>query len=217
MKVTVLLADDHKIMRDGLRALLEKEPGLEVIGEAADGRTAVALARELKPSVVVMDVAMPDLNGIEATKQIAAKAPGARVLALSMHADRRYVAGMLGAGATGYLLKDSAFEEVAHAIREIAADRPYVSAKIKDVVIEDYVHQMQRDEAPAESILTDREREVVQLLAEGVSVKEAATRLNLSVKTIETHRQHVMHKLEIHSLAELTKYAIREGLTSVEP
>ena len=216
-KTTILLVDDHKIMCEGLRALLARERGLEVVGEASDGRTAIKLARKLKPDVVVMDVGMPDLSGIDATKQILAKVPGAKVLGLSMHSERQFVLGMLRAGASGYVLKDCAIKELACAVRQVAAGQTYLSPKIADIVVEDYVRRVQRGEPSAESILTDREREVVQLLAQGESTRQTASRLNVSIKTIETHRRHIMDKLGIHSVAELTKYAIREGLTSLEP
>lgn len=215
MRTTVLLADDHKIMRDGLRALLEKEHDLEVVGETDNGRGAVRLARELKPDVVVMDVGMPDLNGIEATRQITAEVPSTRVVALSMHADRRFVTGMLSAGASGYVLKAGAFEELSSAIRAVMARRVYMSPQITDLVVEDYVRRLSEPVPAAESPLTPREREVLQLLAEGRSTKEIATRLHLSASTVDTHRRHIMEKLDLHTVAELTKYAIREGLTSV--
>jgi len=215
MKTTILIADDHRIMREGLGALLGGERDLEVVGEAPDGREAVRLARELKADVVIMDVGMPGLNGVEATKQIAARAPDAKVLALSMHSDRRFVTEMLRAGAYGYVLKESAFEEVVRAVREVVAGRTYLSPGVVGVVVEDYVSHVRKQPSEA-SPLTDREREVVQLLAEGESTKRIAARLNVSVKTIETHRKHVMEKLDIHSVAELTKYAVREGLTPLE-
>jgi two-component system response regulator NreC len=213
MSIRVLLADDHKIVRQGLRSLLEKQHGMEVIAEAEDGRTAVQLARKLSPDVVVMDIAMPDLNGIGATRQIIAEAPGVKVVALSMHSDKRFVTRMLRAGASGYLLKDCAFEELARAISAVVANQIYLSLGIAGVVVEDYVRHVP-ETGPS---LTPRECEVLQLLAEGSSTKEIAARLHVSVKTVETHRRHIMEKLDIHTIAELTKYAIREGLTSPEP
>jgi len=215
MSIRILLADDHKIVREGLRALLEKQPGMEVIAEAEDGRTTVRLARELSPDVVIMDVAMPDLNGIGATDQIIAEAPDVKVVALSMHSDRRFVMEMFKAGASGYLLKDCAFEELARAVRAVAAGQTYLSPGIAGVVIKDYVRRLSETNS-AFSILTSREHEVLQLLAEGKSTKQIASRLHVSVKTVETHRRHIMEKLDIHSVAELTKYAIREGLTPLE-
>jgi len=215
MALRILLVDDHQIVRQGLRTLLDKEPDMEVAAEAEDGRAAVRLAREVSPQVVIMDVAMPDLNGIEATRQIVAESPGIKVIALSMHADRRFVSNMLKAGASGYLLKDSAFEELARAIRTVVADKVYLSPEVSDIVVKDYVKGPQ-EEASAYSLLTPREREVLQLLAEGKSTREIADRLHVSVKTVETHRQQLMAKLELRSVAELTKYAIREGLSSLD-
>lgn len=216
MSIRILLADDHQIIRAGLRSLLEKEPGLTVIAEAETGRDAVRLTLVQQPEVVVMDVAMPDLNGIEATRQIIAERPGIRVVALSMHADRRYVMEMLKAGASGYLLKDSAFEELVRAIRTVLANQTYLSPEIANLVVGDYVRQLQQHkDTSAFSVLTVREREVLQLLTEGSSTAQIAERLHLSVKTIETHRQNIMEKLGLRSIAELTKYAIREGLTSL--
>ena len=211
--IRVLLADDQQIMRQGLRALLESEKGFQVIGEAPDGRQAVKLACQLTPDVVVMDIGMPDLNGIEATRQILAKEPAVKVVALSMHAEKQFVAEMLAAGASGYLVKDCAFEQLIDAIRTVLAGRLYLIPAITGVVIEDYVQRVQKDSPINE--LTDREREVLQLLAEGTSTKQIASRLNMSVKTAETHRRNIMQKLDLHSVAELTKYAIRHGLTDL--
>jgi two-component system, NarL family, response regulator NreC len=215
MSIRILLADDHGIVREGLKALIEKEQGMEVVGEAAEGRSAVRLAAKLKPAVVLIDVSMPDLNGIDAARQILAADPGIKVLALSMHRDKRYVGEMLKAGAAGYLLKDMAFEEVTRAIRAVVEGQIYLSRGIVGVVVEDYVHCLAS--APAEDTgLTPREREILQLIAEGRSTKEVAGALHVSVKTIETHRRQIMEKLDVHSVAELTKYAIRHGLTSLE-
>jgi two-component system response regulator NreC len=214
MGIRILLADDHKIVRQGLRTLLEKEPDMAVVAEAENGRASVRLARELSPQVVIMDVGMPDLNGIEATRQLLAESPKIKVIALSMHSDRRFVVNMLKAGASGYLLKDSAFEELANAIRVVMANKTYLSPGVSDIVIKDYVQGPKPDNS-AFSILTAREREVLQLMAEGKSTKQIADRLHVSVKTVETHRQQIMSKLDMHSVAELTKYAIREGLSSL--
>ncbi len=216
MSIRVLIADDHKIVREGLRSLLEKQPDMEVVAEAEDGRIALSLVQETLPNVVIMDVAMSNLNGIEATRQIMIKAPGTKVIALSMYSDRRFIMGMLNAGASGYLLKDCAFEELAEAIRTVATDRTYLSPAIVDIVVKNYIRQLEKANATAFSFLTPREREVLQLLAEGRTVKEIARHLSLSIKTIETYRHQIMHKVDIHSVAELTKYAIREGLTSLE-
>jgi len=216
VSVRVILADDHRIMREGLRALLEKESNMEVVAEADNGRAAVELARELKPDVIVMDLTMPELNGIEATRQILASDPGVKVLALSMHSDKRFVTGVLSAGASGYLLKDCALEELVRAIRAVVADQTYLSPGIAGIVVDDYMHRLPPTDDCTLSALTAREREVLQLIAEGRALKEIASNLNLSVKTIETHRQQIMKRLDIHSIAELTKCAIREGLTSLE-
>lgn len=216
MSIRILLADDHKIVREGLRALLENQSGMEVIAEAGDGRTTVQMVQELLPDVVIIDIAMPDMNGIETTRQIIAKAPGVKVVGLSMHSDRRFVMEMLKAGAKGYLLKDCAFEELANAIRSVDANRTYLSPKIADIVIKDYAHLLSKENLSVFSILTAREREVLQLLSEGKTTREIASHLQVSVKTVETYRKQIMDKLNIHSVAELTKYAIREGLTSLD-
>ena len=214
MSTKILLADDHKMLRDGLRSIVEKEADLEVIAEADNGRTAVELARKLKPDVVVMDIGMPSLNGVEATRQIVSLEPPPKVIALSMHGDRQFVSQMFEAGASGYLLKDCASEVLVAAVRTVMNNQVFLAPGIAGVVIEDYVHRLLRAAAPAE--LTAREREVLQLLAEGKSTKEIALLLNVAVKTTETHRRNIMEKLKIHSLAELTKYAIRMGLTSLD-
>ncbi len=216
MTIRIVIADDHRIVREGLRGLLEAQPDMAVVAEAGDGRSALRLVLEHSPSVVVMDVSMPDLNGIEATRQIVGRVPGVRVLALSMHCDGRFVAGMLGAGAAGYLPKDCATEELVAAIRTVVANQIYLSPAMAQIVVKDYVASLGRDPATALSVLTPREREVLQLIAEGTTVKEIAAKLYLGAKTVETHRQHLMEKLGVRSIADLTKYAIREGLTSVE-
>jgi two-component system response regulator NreC len=216
MSIKVLLADDHKIIRDGLRSLIERHPEMEVVGEAEDGRTTVQLARKLEPDVVIMDISMPDLNGIDATHQIVTDVPGVKVIALSMHSDKRFVVGMFKAGASGYLLKDCAFDELEQAVKTVLVDQTYLSPKIATVVIKNYVPQISTEDISAFSVLSLREREVLQLLAEGKTTKEIATDLYRSVKTIETYRQKIMEKLDIHNLADLIKFAIREGLTSLE-
>ena len=216
MSIRVLLGDDHRIMREGLRSLLEKEPDIELVGEAEDGRSTLELASRLKPEVVVMDISMPDLNGIDATRKLLEKLPSVKVLALSMHTDQRFIEGMLRAGATGYLPKDCASEELIRAIRTVLSNQTYLSPSIADVVRRDYLSQRREADISVSGVLTEREREVLQLMAEGNNTKEIASRLQVSVKTIETFRQHIMQKLNLHSLAELTKYAIREGLTSLE-
>jgi DNA-binding NarL/FixJ family response regulator len=216
VSIKILIADDHKIVRDGLRALLENELNMTVLGEAENGRTAVELAKELQPDVVIMDISMPDLNGIEATRQIRESVPRAKVIALSMHTDRRFVAEVLKMGASGYLLKDCAFEELASAIHAVLSNRNYLSSQIADVVLKDYVRLVAKKDMSVFEILTAREREVLQLIAEGSSTKEIAACLNISVKTVETYRLRIMEKLDAHSIAELTKYAVRQGLTSLE-
>ena len=216
MGIRILLADDHKIFRDGLRPLLEKLPGAEVVGEAQDGQEAVAHARELSPDVVIMDISMPGLNGIEATRQILAGRPETRVVVLSMHADRRYVLETLRAGAKGYLLKDCAFDELALAIEQVVAGEIHLARQISDGVIQDYIRMARQGQDGAFSRLSPREREVLQLIAEGETTKAIADRLCLSVKTIESHRRQLMDKFDLHSVAELTKYAIRAVLTSLD-
>ena len=217
MSIRVLIADDHKIMLAGLRSLLEKQADIEVVGEADNGRKAVQIAQKKKPNVVVMDVSMPDLNGIEATTQIIESLPETRVIALSMHSDKRFVMGMLRAGASGYLLKDCASQELANAILQVANGKKYLSPEITGVVLGDILQGESSGEvATATSQLSPREREVLQLIAEGWSTKQIASHLYVSVKTIETHRRQIMKKLDLHSIADLTKYAIREGLTSIE-
>jgi two-component system response regulator NreC len=214
MSTKVLIADDHQIMREGLRAMLEKEYDLTVVGEADNGRMTLRLARELAPDVIIMDVAMPDLNGIEATRQIIAELPSVKIIALSMHDDRRFVLNMLKAGAAGYMLKDCAFKDLAKAIRTVRANKTYLSDEIADIVVKDYLASAASIESSAFQLLSPREREVLQLIAEGKTSPKIAELLHISVKTVETHRQQIMVKLKIKSIAELTKYAIREGLTS---
>lgn len=216
MSIRVLLADDHKIIRQGLRSLIEKQQDMKVVAEAEDGRSAVRLVAETAPDVVIMDVTMPDLNGAEATKQILSKSPDIKVVALSMHSDSLFVTEMLKSGAVGYLLKDCAFEELAKAIRTVIDNKNYLSPAISGVVLEDYIHRLSKAGFASPDILSDREREVLQLMAEGYSTKKIAQKLHISVKTVETHRRQMMSKLDIHTIAELTKYAIRKGLTSLE-
>lgn len=216
MSIRVLLSDNYRIVRQGIRSLLKKESDIEVVGEAEDGRSAVQLARKLKPQVVIMDITMSDLNGIDATSQITKQMPSVKVLAFSTHIDWRFVREMLKAGATGYLTKDCAYEELVDAIHTVAANQTYFSSGIADIIRREYVQKQSKADNSVFSLLTPRERETLQLMAEGKSTKDIALHLELSMKTIETYRQHIMAKLNIHSLAELTKYAIREGLTSLE-
>ena len=212
----VLIADDHGIMREGLRCLIEKQPDWEVVGEAEDGQKAVQLAGELLPDIVIMDVAMPNLNGIEATRQIVDKLPSIRILALSMHSSRRFVVDMLKAGVSGYMLKACLFNDLADAIETVMTGEIYLSPRIASIVVDDYVNGMPPEDVSISSILTDREREVIQLLSEGKSTKQIAMQMHLSAKTIDANRRQVMNKLNIHNVAKLTKYAIRNGLTSLE-
>jgi DNA-binding NarL/FixJ family response regulator len=216
MSTRILIADDHRIMREGLRALLGDHASITVVGEAEDGRKAVELAARLRPDIVIMDLTMPGLNGIEATRQIVAANPQIRVVALSIHADRRFVQQMFEAGASGYLLKEGAFEELARAIQTVAEGRAFVSPGIAGILIEDLVrHTASRGTPGGSPALSGREKEVLQLLAEGKSTKEIAAILRVGAKTVETHRRQIMLKLQLDSVAELTKYAIREGLTSL--
>jgi DNA-binding NarL/FixJ family response regulator len=217
MKLKILLADDHRIIREGLRTMLESLPDITVIGEVDNGRDAVQAALEMNPDIVIMDISMPGLNGIEAARQMAVECAGVKVIALSIHSDRRFISGMFNAGAAGYLLKDCAFEELSNAIRTVKNGHIYISPSIAHLVIKDYVGGNDAQAAQGTKLpnLTPREREVLQLLSEGKSTKEASLILNVSIKTIETYRQQLMAKVGVHSIAELTKYAIREGLTSL--
>jgi two-component system, NarL family, response regulator NreC len=218
MNITVLLADDHRMLRAGLRKLLEAQPGVQIVGEADDGRMAVDLSEKLLPDMVVMDIAMPDLDGIEATRQITGRANHTKVIALSGHSDQRFVSEMFAAGASAYVLKESAFEELALAVRTVAGGKTYVSPAVTGGLVENYVRggRAAAGGSSAFSSLTAREREVLQLIAEGKATKQAAACLHVSVKTVETHRRSIMQKLDMNSVAELTKYAIREGLTTVD-
>lgn len=218
----ILLCDDHRMMRDGLRVILERE-GLAVIGEAANGREAIVLVEELRPDIVVMDISMPDLNGIDATRRLLTKLPGLKVIGLSMNSDRRYVVAMFAAGAVGYLLKSSASEELIQAVRVVASNLKYVSPAIAGSFLADYSSHASAAHLPARNLaagmgkpLSSREREVLQLLAEGKSTKDIAARLDIAATTVETHRRQIMDKLQLRTIAELTKYAVREGLTSLE-
>jgi DNA-binding NarL/FixJ family response regulator len=213
MSVKIIIADDHKIMRDGLRNMLDKEPGMEVVAEAKNGREALRLAEQLHPDILVMDISMDDLNGIDATRSLVGKGLGTRVVALSMHADKRFVAGMFEAGAMAYLLKECSYDELIQAIRQVMSGRTYLCSMISGVMIRDYIQRMRKNEP---SLLSPREKEILQLMAEGSTTKRIADQLKVSVKTVETHRQHIMEKLNIFSIAELTKYAIKEGITSLD-
>ncbi|MEQ8190319.1 MAG: response regulator transcription factor [Candidatus Eremiobacterota bacterium] len=214
MKIKILLSDDHKLFRQGLRTLLEKQSDMTVTGEADNGISTIELSEKLLPDVILMDISMPDMNGIEATKRIISNNPAIKIIALSMHSDKRFITEMLKSGASGYLLKDSAFEELSIAIRTVMKNQNYLSSTITDIVIRDYIN-IKNKENSAFTLLSSREREVLQLLSEGKTTKEIALCLQVSSKTIETHRKQIMDKLNIYSMAELTKYAIREGITAL--
>jgi two-component system, NarL family, response regulator NreC len=213
--IRILLADDHTVVRDGLRALLEKQPDMTVVAEAADGRDSVRLAEEQSPDVVIMDIAMPNMNGIEATRRILAANPKTNVVMLSMHQDESYVLRSLKAGAKGYLLKDSLRSDVVEAIRTVAQGRSFLTRKVSKMLQEDYIRLMERRGVEdSYDLLTDREREILQLVAEGKANKEVAAFLNISLTTVETHRTHILQKLGLHSLPELILYAVRKGIIS---
>lgn len=211
--IRILLADDHPVVRDGLRALLEREADMSIVAEAADGRETVRLAEEQSPDVVIMDLAMPIMNGIEATRRIVAKSPHTAVVILSMHQDESYVLGSLNAGAKGYLLKDSMRKEVIEAIRAVSQGRSFLTRKVSAMLQEDYISQLRRRGLEdSYELLTDREREILQLIAEGRANKEVASLLNISLTTVETHRTHILQKLDLHSVPELILYAVRKGI-----
>ena len=212
-KIRILLADDHTLIRGGLRLTIEQHADLAVVGEAEDGRQAVALAASLKPDVAVLDIGMPNLNGIEAAKQITQGAPGPAVIVLSMHRDETYILRALKAGVRGYLLKDSAESDLVRAIRAVAEGKSFFSPAVSKVLLEDYMRKLQRTGAEdSYDLLTPREREILQMVAEGKSNKEVAAILNLSVHTVETHRSNTMEKLKLKSLPELILYAVRKGI-----
>ena len=216
MKLRIILADDHTVMREGLRVQIEQLSDMEIVAEADNGCAAVRLAKELSPDVVIMDISMKGLNGIEATRQIVAECDSVKVIALSMHPNRRYVTQMLKAGALGYILKDTAFREIAEAIRAVAAGQTYLNPKIAGFVVEGFL-KIDSEKANSDlSFLTSREREVLQLLAESKATKEIAEILYLSARTVETYRRSIMDKVGIRDIAGLTKFAIREGLTSLD-
>jgi DNA-binding NarL/FixJ family response regulator len=207
-RIRILLADDHAVVRQGFKMILAEQPDMEIVGEAGNGREALALAESLKPDIVVMDVAMPELNGIEATRRIAETAPHTRVVALSMHKDSVYVREVLRAGARGYLLKDSGSDDLVSAVRAVARGEGYLSPAVSDAVLDDY----RRHVTNPIDLLTSREREVLQMLAEGKTNKEIAVILNLSVYTVDAHRGRIMEKLNLHSINELVRFAVRNGL-----
>lgn len=217
MSIRLILADDHAILRHGLSRSFQQEEDFEVVAQVRDGHSTVECVRELLPDVVIMDIGMPDLNGIEATRQITKEFSQVKVVALSMHSSRKYITEMFKAGGSGYLLKDCPFEELADAIRIVVEGKTYISPSISDIVVGDYVSAFSEAKETAFSVLTQREREVLQLLAEGKTTKQAARRLFISPKTVEAHRLNIMKKLNMDSIAQLTKYAIQEGLTLPEP
>jgi two-component system, NarL family, response regulator NreC len=214
-KIRVLIADDHGIVRTGLRLQLEQNADFEVVGEACDGREAVAMAEELAPDIVIMDIAMPNLNGIQATTQIVKKSPQTSVIILSMYSDETYLTRTLAAGAKGYLLKENAEVDLDRAVRVVAEGKPFFSPAIANTLLEDYMRQMQqRGLTDSYDLLTEREKEILQLVAEGKSNKDIASLLNLSQNTVETHRTRVMQKLGLHSTADIVLYAVRKRIIS---
>jgi DNA-binding NarL/FixJ family response regulator len=215
-QIRVLVAEDHAIVREGLRLLIEKQPEIELVCEAEDGRAAVEHALELLPDVVIMDITMPNLNGIEATRQITNKFPQIKVIALSVHSNGRFVADMLEAGATGYVLKDCLFDELVQAIQTVSAGNTYLSSRITGVVVEDYIKRLVKVADSPLSSLTSREREVLQLVAEGKSTKQIALELHVSTKTVDAGRRKIMGKLNAHTIVDLVKIAIVENLISFD-
>ena len=217
MSLRVIIADDHRIFREGLRTLLQIEPDTEVISEAENGREVIKVVDELEPDLVIMDVAMPDMNGIEATRQITSKNNNIKVLALSMHADSRFVIQMLQAGASGYILKDCAFEELAQAMQSVRKNTIYLSPGVHTTTIRNYMENTSEDVSGVPDILlTPREREILQLIAEGKSTADIAELTDISSKTVDTHRRKIMEKLQLYSVAELTRYAIKQGIVILE-
>jgi len=212
----ILLADDHAIVREGLRSLILKVNSLEVIGEAGDGIEAIKMAKEIKPDLIIMDILMPNLNGIEATKQIKKQNPQIKVIIVSAHSTRKFVSEAIKAGANGYVPKECCFEELKKAINVVRENKNYISPEIASILISDYIEHSTYDSGLGISTLNNRQRQVLQMLAEGKTTKEIADILNLSSKTVDAIRRHIMEKLDLHSVAELTKYAVNEGLTSLE-
>lgn len=214
-KIRIVLADDHQLMRSGLRALIEKQPDLSVVGEAKDGREAVALVESLKPDVVVMDIGMPNLNGIEAARQITESKSGSSIIIVSMHSDESYVLRALRSGARAYLLKDSAEADLIRAVHAVAGRKSFFSPAVSKMLLDDYMRKLQRSGATdAYDLLTPREREIFQLVCEGKSNKDVASLLNLSIYTVETHRSNIMEKLNLKGVPELILYAVRKGIIS---
>lgn len=216
MAIRILLAEDQKIMREGLCSLLKGDTNMEVVGEAGDGREAIRLACELKPDIVVMDVSMPEMDGIDATAQIAAKVPGTKIVALSMYPKRSFIEGMLKAGASAYVLKERAFSELIKAINTLIDGGIYLCPKAAAIIVNNYIREEPEANNMLSATLTARECEILGILAEGKNTKQIALELGISTKTVDTHRRHIMRKLDLQSLPELTKYAIRKGLSSLE-
>jgi two-component system response regulator NreC len=216
MAIRILLADDHTLVRSGFKSLIEDRDMFEVVGEASNGRETVRLAKELKPNVILMDINMPDLNGVEATRQIVESDPSIKVIGLSIYSDKIFISGMLKAGAAGYLLKDCQPSELVEAIFAVRHNEVYISSKIMGTVIGDYRKFLLQENESPDVLLTEREREVLQLIAEGKNTKQIASDLSVSVKTIETHRQNLMHKLDIYSVQDLVKYAIKHGVITID-
>ena len=217
MAIKILLADDHAIVRHGLAESIQKQEDMEVVGQAKNGLAAIDMVREMTPDVVVMDISMPDINGMDATREILRDFPEIKIIALSMHSAKKFVREMFKAGASAYLLKDCEFDELANAIRTVMKGKSYISPEITDVVVDSYIRTSTEDKSSVFSDLTKREREVLQLMAEGKTTKQIGLKLHISPKTVEAHRLRVMEKLDIDNVAQLTKYAIQEGLTSPEP
>ena len=214
MGIRIILADDHKVLRYGLSEAIKNEDDMEVIGQAENGHEAVSVTKKLSPDVIIMDIAMPDLNGIEATRQILKEHPQIKIIALSMHSNKKLIHEMFKAGAKGYLLKDCEYDELINAVRVVMKDKVYLSPSITGVVIDNYMISSDADKGSAFTLLSDREREVLQLIAEGKTTKQIGLKLHVSPKTVEGHRTRIMHKLDIDNIANLTKYAIQEGLAS---
>ncbi len=216
MSIKIVIADDHAILRDGLSKSFGMETDIEVVAQAGDGHAVINIVREEMPDVVIMDIGMPELNGIEATRRISRDFPTVKVIGLSMHSSDKYVREMFRAGASGYLLKNCPFDELSEAVRTVAGGKTYVSPSIGEMIVQEYINKPDEQKSVF-SILSQREREVLQLLAEGKTTKQAAMALHISPKTVEVHRLNLMNKLEIDNIAQLTKYAIQEGLTEPEP
>ena len=213
--IKVLLVDDHTIVRQGIRALLESVPDIQIIGEAEDGKAAVEMAEKLRPNIMLVDISLPMLNGLEVTRRVRKKVPECKVLVLTMHENEMYVSQILRTGASGYLVKKTAVSELIMAIRSVHQGKAYFSPSISKIVLNDYLRKESRGEGPSTELLSNREREILQLLAEGYSNKEIAVILNLSVKTVSNHRNRIMQKLDIHDITSLVKYALKQGFIEI--